>query len=410
VVANVNDLPTGSVTLSGITAVGQTLMAANTLADEDGLGAITYTWFRSGSATPLATGASYLLTPADTGQTLTAVASYTDALGSDESVASAPSATVANLNNPPTGSVIVVGTPAVGVSLSAFNNLADADGLGAISYQWFADGVAIGGATGNIFQPTLAEYRKVITVSANYTDQGGYPEAVSSSPTTPVRNPGDLLQGTPGPDTLTGGDRDDTLVGFDGQDTLRGNGGDDQIDGGGDIDTAVYAGELLDYTLVRDGTAFEISGPLAEGFDQLVNVERLQFNDLSLAFDLDGHAGEVAKLLGAMIGKDEWYVREYVGIGLDILDEGFSFEELMTVALEVVLGANPSNAAVVNLLWDNLVGGPTPVEVLNDLVGILERGELTQVGLCLAAADHPVNLDNIGLVGLVSSGLEYIPL
>ena len=43
-VANVNDDPTGSVTISGTATEDQVLTAANTLADEDVLGTITYTW------------------------------------------------------------------------------------------------------------------------------------------------------------------------------------------------------------------------------------------------------------------------------------------------------------------------------------------------------------------------------
>jgi 6-phosphogluconolactonase (cycloisomerase 2 family) len=39
---------TGSVVISGTAAVGQTLTAGNTLADADGLGTITYQWFRDG--------------------------------------------------------------------------------------------------------------------------------------------------------------------------------------------------------------------------------------------------------------------------------------------------------------------------------------------------------------------------
>ena len=46
-VANVNDAPTGSVTIDDTTPTqDQTLTASNTLADADGLGAITYTWQR----------------------------------------------------------------------------------------------------------------------------------------------------------------------------------------------------------------------------------------------------------------------------------------------------------------------------------------------------------------------------
>jgi DNA-binding beta-propeller fold protein YncE len=39
---------TGSVTISGIADIGQTLTASNNLADADGLGTITYQWYRDG--------------------------------------------------------------------------------------------------------------------------------------------------------------------------------------------------------------------------------------------------------------------------------------------------------------------------------------------------------------------------
>ena len=42
-----------------------------------------------------------------------------------------------------TGSVTITGTAEVGQTLSAGNNLADADGLGAIPYQWYRDGQPI---------------------------------------------------------------------------------------------------------------------------------------------------------------------------------------------------------------------------------------------------------------------------
>ena len=45
---NENEPSTGTVTVSGTPVVGQTLTASNTLADPDGLGAITYQWYRTG--------------------------------------------------------------------------------------------------------------------------------------------------------------------------------------------------------------------------------------------------------------------------------------------------------------------------------------------------------------------------
>ena len=53
------------------------------------------------------------------------------------------------------------------------SSLADADGLGALSYEWKADGVTISGATGASYTLTQAEVGKAITVSVGYTDTGG---------------------------------------------------------------------------------------------------------------------------------------------------------------------------------------------------------------------------------------------
>src|SRR5262249_45079502 len=69
---------------------GDVLGVSNTLADADGLGAITYQWLRAGIDTGT-TGTTYTLTQADVGKAISARASYTDGGGTAESVTSAPS-------------------------------------------------------------------------------------------------------------------------------------------------------------------------------------------------------------------------------------------------------------------------------------------------------------------------------
>lgn len=93
-VQDINDDPTGSVTLSGTATEDQTLTAANTLADEDGLGTITYQWQRGGVDIAGASNSSYMLTQDDVGAVITVTASYTDDQGTVESVRSAATATV----------------------------------------------------------------------------------------------------------------------------------------------------------------------------------------------------------------------------------------------------------------------------------------------------------------------------
>jgi len=90
----VNYAPVGSVTITGLPHIGETLTVENTLSDADGLGAFSYEWRRSGTVIPVGTSSSYLLGVADENQTLAITIRYTDGQGTNESITSAPSAQV----------------------------------------------------------------------------------------------------------------------------------------------------------------------------------------------------------------------------------------------------------------------------------------------------------------------------
>jgi hypothetical protein len=174
-VVNVNDAPTGAVTITGVATRGQTLTATNSLADLDGLSAITYQWLADGINIANATGSALLLGEAQVGKVVTVVAGYTDGHGTVESVSSSATIPVVNVNDP--GSVFINGTMAAGQTLTVV--AADADGLGPVSYQWFADGVVIGGATSGSLLVSAAQVGHTITVTAKYTDLHGTAELVS---------------------------------------------------------------------------------------------------------------------------------------------------------------------------------------------------------------------------------------
>ena len=189
--AYVNAKPTGAVSVTGQALQGQTLTAANTLADIDGLGAISYQWKADGSNIANATSITLVLTEAQVGKAITVAAGYTDGHGTVESVGSAASTPVANVNDAPTGAVAITGVATQGQTLAAANTLADIDGLGAISYQWKAVGINIANATSSTLVLTEAQVGKAITVVAGYTDGHGTVESVSSAATVPVVNVND---------------------------------------------------------------------------------------------------------------------------------------------------------------------------------------------------------------------------
>jgi len=95
---------TGSVTITGTPTQGQTLTAANTLADADGMGPVSYQWQSSSDGSnwsDVSTGSSLTLTQALVGKQIKVVASYTDGHSTPESVTSAATVAVASANATP---------------------------------------------------------------------------------------------------------------------------------------------------------------------------------------------------------------------------------------------------------------------------------------------------------------------
>ena len=199
-VANVNDAPTGIVGVDGTAIQGQSLTASNTLADVDGIGGIGYQWQSSTdgvtwNAIADATGSSFTLGEAQVGTQVRVAAGYTDGHGTRESVASTATTTVININDAPTGAVTISGVAAQNETLLATHTLADADGLGAMYYQWqfLNEGVwrDIREATQNSLALTEARVGQYVRVVGGYTDGHGTVEAVASAATGAIANVND---------------------------------------------------------------------------------------------------------------------------------------------------------------------------------------------------------------------------
>ncbi|WP_171258251.1 hypothetical protein, partial [Acinetobacter baumannii] len=68
----------------------------------------------------------------------------------------------------PTGSVTVTGTATQGQTLTASNNIADADGMGVITYHWLRNGVDTG-STGSTYVLAEADVGTAISAQAAST-------------------------------------------------------------------------------------------------------------------------------------------------------------------------------------------------------------------------------------------------
>ena len=149
---------------------------------------------------------------------------------------------------------------------------------------------------------------------------------------------------------------------------------------------------------------------MTDGRMSLAAIDRVHFQNVSIALDMDGLSGQVVKTLGAVFGQAAVTNKEYAGIGLYFVDElHYSYSELMQLAINARLGTNPSNAQVVDLLYTNVVGHAPDAATRKVFTDLLDSHAFTIASLGVLAADTEFNASNINLVGLTESGLEYLP-
>ena len=105
-------------------------------------------------------------------------------------------------------------------------------------------------------------------------------------------NSPEKLTGTANADQISGLDGKDEILAGGGNDTVTGGLGNDVINGGDGIDTAVYAGNVWEYTVIQDwqGNYYVSTGDpgliigtgmdpnVGEGTDRLTSVEKVSFN------------------------------------------------------------------------------------------------------------------------------------
>jgi len=184
----------------------------------------------------------------------------------------------------------------------------------------------------------------------------------------------------------------------------------DNLDGGPGIDTVVYDKPIANYVVSPGVNGIEVSSAnYSEGSDWLLNIERLQFKDKGLAFDLEGHAGIAVKTLGLVFGQDAVSVPKYMGICLDYLDnKQMTATQLMHEALAVRLGADAQNAEkLVSFLYERLTGMVPIQSEKEKYVGWITSGAYTADSLAVYASELALNPVVTQLTGMATTGIAF---
>ena len=161
---------------------------------------------------------------------------------------------------------------------------------------------------------------------------------------------GHIYKANFGGDILLGSNQADRFISGDGNDKFTGNGG---------VDTVQLHGNKANYTITtNNGVVTVKDNTKADGVDTLVDIDRIQFTDKTLAFDLDGNAGQAYRLYQAAFDR----VPDQGGLGywIDQMDHGMGLSQVATgfinsAEFKALYGNNPSDAEFVTLLYDNVL-------------------------------------------------------
>jgi uncharacterized delta-60 repeat protein len=140
--------------------------------------------------------------------------------------------------------------------------------------------------------------------------------------------------------------------------------------------------------------------------DILKEIDRIEFQDLSLALDIDGPAGMVAKILRSVFGTSALTNTTYAGIGLAYLDDGMSYKDLCALAANA---ASLTNAdLLLSTLLLNVTGSPAFTNVKAPYLKLLDEG-VSIADIVNKIADLPANSLNGKLIDISNFGLPYTP-
>jgi hypothetical protein len=234
-----------------------------------------------------------------------------------------------------------------------------------------------------------------------------------------VQDVADRVDGTELDDTFPSRAGADIYTLKGGNDRVAAGPGDDQIDGGAGIDTSVYGGPRSRYVLTSEDNgqwSVDDSNTVGdEGRDTLAALERVSFADLQVALDTSasGNAGKAAQVMRALAGPDALDKPMWMGIAIDLFDDGLSYQAVVKVAIDIdlvgALAGSTTNAAFVQWVYHNVMGEDPSAQDAQYFTQLLTSGQATKLDLALLAAQSPVNVGSAELVGLATTGLVYEP-
>ncbi|WP_439530608.1 DUF4214 domain-containing protein [Pannonibacter sp.] len=151
------------------------------------------------------------------------------------------------------------------------------------------------------------------------------------------------------------------IIGTPQRDTFTATAGNDVFDGLAGLDTVIIAASRATATITKSGAVLSVTGT-GLGTDSFTNIERLAFSNGTLAFDLDGNAGQTYRLYQAAFARTP----DTAGLGHNtrLVDNGLTIKDMSAAFIgsaEFIArySQNTTDTTFITALYQNVLGrGP----------------------------------------------------
>ena len=201
------------------------------------------------------------------------------------------------------------------------------------------------------------------------------------------------------------------VKGSTGADVFKSGVGSQSFDGGGGMDTISYDGLRSSFKITIDSSGATVSDLKGNaGTDALLNIERLAFQDKSVALDIDGAAGQAYRLYTAAL--DRAPDAKGLGFWINALDQGHGLESVaagFTGSAEFarLYGAQTTNEQFVNLLYQNTLHRAPDAEGKAFWIGAIEEYHASREHLLVQFSESPENQAQV--IGAIQHGIDFLP-
>jgi Domain of unknown function (DUF4214) len=182
------------------------------------------------------------------------------------------------------------------------------------------------------------------------------------------------------------------------------------IDGGAGLDTVLYQGAHSAYQLTVGASGLSVSSTNGSLKDTLLNVERVQFGDVSVALDIAGTAGQAYRLYQAAF--DRTPDQTGMGFWIRMMDSGQTLDQVAagfvtSKEFADLYGANASNSQFVQALYQNVLHRQAEAGGYDFWMAAIEQHGVARATVLGGFSESLENQAQV--IGSIQDGIAFLP-